>query len=280
MVKTSVNVWIGGLNRNIRLKEIKRSVGFSSLLAGVQKSELASHGILLLDDPVGIVHKQTNAGLLARDAPRQLEAGHEIVPIFSLVASLSGKPRIVELVLSSGLKAIDWVDKFILKPLIYQAYFLGMTEGIVGEMHEQNTLIELRDGVPTQRFWHRDLGGFLLDRHLRRLADKGYESLPSHVHERHLGRDIAVFHLVHEMYLQGSLAHAVALPLRKYFAIPDDNFAELYNTRVSKLQDMILAPLGIRKTRDFVKDLDRYRKRKRPSLVWPWKSQEGALRAW
>lgn len=280
MVKTSINVWIGGLNRNIRLKEIKRSVGFSSLLAGVQRPELAHHGILLLDDPVGIVHKQTNAGLLARDAPWQLEAGHEIVPIFSLVASLAGKPRIVDLVLSSGLSAIDWVDKFILKPLIYQAYFLGMTEGIVGEMHEQNILMELRDGVPTQRFWHRDLGGFLLDRNLRRLANKGYESLPARIHERHLGRDIAVFHLVHRMYLQESLGHAVAHALRKYFAIPEDNFAELYNTRASKLQDVILSAIGIRKTKDFVKDLDRYRKRKKPGLIWPWKNQEAALRAW
>jgi len=69
MVKTSVNVWIGGLNRNLRIAGIRLSVGMSSLFAGIPGSELERQGILLLDDPVGLVHMQTNAGLLARDAP-------------------------------------------------------------------------------------------------------------------------------------------------------------------------------------------------------------------
>src|SRR5215471_4942471 len=71
-VKTSVNVWIGGLNRNVKLKEIKRSVGISSLLAGIPGPNLVRQGILFLDDPVGLLHKQTNAGLLARDLPWNL----------------------------------------------------------------------------------------------------------------------------------------------------------------------------------------------------------------
>ncbi len=280
-VKTSVNVWIGGLNRNVRLKEIKRSVGMSSLLAGIPRADLDQQGILLLDDPVGLVHKQTNAGLLARDLPWKLNAGEEIVPVFSLVASPDGgRPRIVDLVTSSRLEPTAWVDRFIFTPLIYQAYFLGMTEGLVGEMHEQNILMELRDGIPTKRFWHRDLGGFGVDRDLRRLANKGFEGLPAGIDQRHLGQDCAVFHLLLRMYLQESIGYAVGYALRNHFEIPTDDFADLYNVRAGELQNVIFSAVGIRTTRGFEKDLDRYRKRKIQSLTWRWKNLEEALRDW
>jgi hypothetical protein len=280
-VKTSLNVWIGGLNRNVRLNELKRSVGMSSLLAAIPRADLDHQGILLLDDPVGLVHKQTNAGLLARDTPWKLNAGEEIIPIFSLLASPHGRsPRIVDLVTSSRLEPTAWVDKFIFTPLIYQAYFLGMTEGLVGEMHEQNILMELRDGMPTKRFWHRDLGGFLLDRKLRRLADKGFEGLPAGIHERHLGRDVAVFHPVLRMYLQQSMGYAVGQALRNHFEIPVDDFADLYNVRASELQNLIFSADGIRTTKNFEKDLDRYRNRKLRGCSWRWKSMEEALREW
>jgi hypothetical protein len=280
-LKTSVNVWIGGLNRNVRLKEMKRSVGMSSLLAGIPTADLKRQGILLLDDPVGLMHKQTNAGLLARDTPSKLGRGEEIVPLFSLSASAhSGRPRIVDLINSSRLEPLAWVDEFIFTPLIYQAYFLGITEGLVGEMHEQNILMELRDGRPTKRFWHRDLGGFLLDRDLRRLAGKGFERLPAGIHERHLGRDMPVFHLVLRMYLQESTGHAVAHAMRNHFQIPDDDFVEVYNRRASRLQNLILAANNIRTTKNFEKDLERYRKRKRPGRRWRWKSLDEALRDW
>ena len=280
-VKTSVNVWIGGLNRNVKLKGIRLSVGMSSLLAEVPRSELERQGILLIDDPIGLMHKQTNAGLLTRESPWKLDAGEEIVPMFSLVASRnSPRPRIVDLIKASRLGPVAWVDKFIFTPLIYQAYFLGMTEGIVGEMHEQNILMELRDGAPTKRFWHRDLGGFLLDRHLRRLAGKGYAQLPPRIHERHLGKDIPVFHLLLGMYLHGSLGYAVSHALQNHFAVRAEDFAAVYQRRVSTLQHRILSAVGIRTTSNFEKDLDRYRQRKRPGFAWPWKSLKEALRDW
>jgi ferric iron reductase FhuF-like transporter/IucA/IucC family protein len=280
-VKTSLNVSIGGLNRNLRLNGIRLSVGMSSLLGGIPRSELERHGILLIDDPVGLMHKQTNAGLLTRDAPWKLDAGEEIVPMFSLVASRNAKrPRIVDLIKSSRLEPTAWVDRFIFRPLIYQAYFLGMTEGVVSEMHEQNMLMELRDGRPTKRFWYRDLGGFLLDRNLRRLAGKAFDRLPARIYERHLGRDIEVFHLLLRMYLLGSLGYAVSHALRRHFEVPADNFTGIYDRRMSELQDKVLSQVGIRKTSNFEKDLDRYRKRKIRGCTWPWKTMTEALRDW
>jgi len=253
----------------------------SSLFAGIPKGDLERQGILLLDDPVGLVHKQTNAGLLARDAPARLNSGEEIVPLFSLCASQQGgRPRIVDLITSSRLEPTAWVDKFIFRPLIYQAYFLGMTEGIVGEMHEQNILMELRNGKPTRRFWHRDLGGFLLERALRRLAGKGFEGLATGLHDRHLGRDHAAFHKVLRMYLQGSLGHAVSQALRSHFKIPGHDFAALYKTRASELQSLIFSAHGIPITKDYQKDLDRYRKRNTEGCSWRWKSLDQALREW
>ncbi len=280
-VKSSLNVWVGGLNRNVRLKEIRRSVGISSLLAGIPKADLERQGILLLDDATGLVHKRTNAGLLARDTPTNLRPGVEIVPLFSLVASAhNGRPRIVDLIKASRLGPTVWVDEFILRPLIYQAYFLGMTAGLVGEMHEQNTLMELRNGKPTKRFWHRDLGGFVLDRDLRRLAGKGLEGLPAGIVQRHLGRDIAVFHLLLRMYLQESTGHAMAHALQNHFAVPTDDFADLFDVRAGELQSLIFSAAGIRATRDFEKDLDRYRERKTRGAAWRWKSLAEALRDW
>jgi hypothetical protein len=279
--KTSVNVWIGGLNRNVRLNEIKRSVGMSSLIARVPKADLIAQGILLLDDPVGLVHKQTNAGLLARDIPCKLDPEVEIVPVFSLLAAGSnGRPRIVDLIKASRLEPTAWVDRFIFTPLIYQAYFMGMTEGLVGEMHEQNILMELRKGKPTRRFWHRDLGGVVLDRDLRRLANKGLEGLPAGIQQQHLGRDMPVFHMLLRMYLLGSTGYAIGRALRDHLEIPPDDFAQLYNVRASKLQGRIFSANGISPTANFERDLEQYRKRKKPTLTWPWKSLNEALRDW
>jgi len=280
-VKASLNLWIGGGNRNVRLYEIKRSVGISSLLVGIPRADLERQGILLLDDSVGLLHKQTNAGLLARDTPWKLGAGEEIVPVFSLCASTHDRrPRIVELVESSGLKPTAWVDTFVLTPLIYQAYFLGMTEGVVGEMHEQNILMELRNGIPTRRFWHRDLGGFRADNDLRRLINKDLGALPTHIHLTDLGEQRDIFHEWLHSYLQGSLVYAVGHAVRNHFEIPTDHFAGLYNTRASKLQNLIFSSNGIRTTSNFEKDFERYRTRKLPSLTWPWKNLKAALRDW
>ncbi|HET9768596.1 MAG TPA: hypothetical protein VFS60_17250 [Thermoanaerobaculia bacterium] len=277
--KTSLNRWIGGQNRRVKLKEVGRSVGLSSLLAGRQ-ADLKRQGILLLDDPVGLMPKRTNFGLLARDLPWRLGAGEEIVPVFSLLASPRGRnPRIVDLIAASRLGPMAWVDKFILTPLVYQAYFLGMTEGLLAEMHEQNVLMELRDGVPTRRFWHRDLGGFVFDRELRRLADKGLE-LPKGVQQRHLGRGLAVFHPVLRTYLRGSMCYAISEVLRKHFEVPADSLAELYDVRVGEVQKLILSATGMRTTKSYEKDLERYRKRKRPGFTWRWKSLREALRDW
>jgi IucA / IucC family/Ferric iron reductase FhuF-like transporter len=280
-VKSSLNIWVGGGNRNVRLYEIKRSVGISSLFVATPRADLEQQGILLLDDPIGLLHKQTNAGLLARDTPWKLGPGEEIVPVFSLCASRQDRrPRIVELVEASGLEPSAWVDTFVLQPLIYQAYFLGMTEGVVGEMHEQNILMELRDGIPTKRFWHRDLGGFRVDNALRRLANKGLEALPANIHLGDLGEQCNIFHRWLHMYLQGSLVYAVAHALRNHFEIPTDDFLGLYNARASKLQDMIFSLNGLRTSRNFEKDFERYRKRMMPGVTWPWKNLEAALRDW
>lgn len=280
-VKTSLNIWVGGGNRNVRLDEIKRSVGISTLLAVTPRSDFERQGILLLDDSKGLLHKQTNAGLLARDTPRKLGPREEIVPVFSLCASgHAGRPRIVELVESSGLGPTAWVDRFILSPLIYQAYFLGLTEGMVGEMHEQNILIELRNGIPTKRFWHRDLGGFRADNQLRRLANKNLDALPAHIHLQDLGKQCNIFHEWLHCYLQGSLVYAVAHALRNHFEIPNDNFVGAYNARASKLQNLIFSTNGIRATGNVEKDFERYRKRKRPTVTWPWENLEAALRDW
>jgi|SRR5215831_6883612 len=279
--KTSVNVWIGGLNRNVRLLEIRCSVGMSSLLAAIPRTDLHRQGILLLDDAVGLLHRQTNAGVLARDIPSKLEPGEEIVPLFSLLAARGGRrPLIVDLISSSRLKPTAWVDKFIFKPLIYQAFFLGMNEGLVGEMHEQNILMQLHHGKPTKRFWHRDLGGFLLDKDLRRLANKDFAGLPEGIQEQHLGRNLSIFHEVVRMYLQESTGYAVAHALRNHFQIDTEDFADLYNLRVSELQQLVLSAKGIPTTGNFEKDLDRFRKRRTASGAWPWRSLKQALRDW
>jgi hypothetical protein len=68
--------------------------------------------------------------------------------------------------------------------------------------------------------------------------------------------------------------------LRNHFEVPADDFADLYNVRASKLQHLIFSADGIRTTRNFEKDLKRYRKRKLSGCTWRWKSLQEALRDW
>src|SRR5881392_4061711 len=99
-----------------------------------------------------------------------------------------------------------------------------------------------------------------------------FEGLPKGIHQRHLGRDCVVFQRVLRMYLQQSTGHAVGQALRNHFEISSDDFAGLYNLRASKLQNLIFSADGIRTSRNYEKDVERYRKRKIPRLTWPWEN--------
>jgi hypothetical protein len=76
------------------------------------------------------------------------------------------------------------------------------------------------------------------------------------------------------------LEYAIGHALRNYFEIPTDDFADLHNSRASKLQELIFSANGIRTTKNFEKDFGQYRKRNTPGLTWPWKNLEAALRDW
>ncbi len=215
-VKVSLDRVIGRARRNIKRKDIRRQVGFAALVRTLDRDELARRGILFVDEPGGVVPKGMDQGYSLRTLPRA-EAGVDIVPMFSLYARPKGggEPLIVRLIRESGLLPEEFIREYLIEPLLQQATYLGVTEGIVGERHEQNMLIELRDGKPTRRFYYRDYGGFGVDTRLRAAAGKKMDFLPTGVHQKDLHASSLVQNEIN--YVRESNLFALRAAVEPYF---------------------------------------------------------------
>ena len=179
LMKVSLNVRIGAVIRTLEREHIKRSVGISAIFNSMNSEALAARGILFFDESSGVVPKKVNAGYSSRSWPKHVPQDAELIPMMSLYAKPNGEESILErMIRESGRSAKDFLRQNIIDPLLEHSIYLATREGLMGEPHEQNVLLEAINGRPTRRFAYRDFGGYSVFQELRTALGKGYEMLP------------------------------------------------------------------------------------------------------
>lgn len=177
-VKTSLDAKIGETRRILSTSQIERAAASSALVNTFDKKAMEKEGIFWIDEPVGVELKSKQMGYAIRElvAP---SVGAELIPPFSIYsAPPDGHPMVIGMVKKSGLGAKEFAEKFVIGPMTRQFMFLSMTEGFIGEPHEQNLLMEIKNGLPTGRYYYRDLAGFHINADLRAAAGKNMSFLP------------------------------------------------------------------------------------------------------
>jgi hypothetical protein len=220
-VKTTLDSTIGGSLRHLSESQIERASASSALVNSLNAKVLGARGIIFIDEPIGVLLKSTECGYALRTMTAPTGRA-EFVPMFSLYSKPPGsQSMIIDMIEKSGLSAKVFVDKYIMVPLIDHYSYLSWAQGFIGEPHEQNLLMEVRDGLPTQRILYRDLAGFHIRPDIRKASGKDMSFVPSGIKYKSLKSDRADVVDNAIMYLRHSNFFALIQSLNKRF--PDVN---------------------------------------------------------
>jgi hypothetical protein len=174
-LKVSLDTEIGQANRMLERTQIERATATSLVLRGADKEAFAKEGIHFIDEPFSIYLKDFQYGYTWRELPPP-----NTVPMFSLYANgKKGKSMFAKMLEASQEDARSFVRRNIIVPMVHHMFVLASREGMVCEPHEQNTLIEIRDGQLTGNFYYRDLAGCNMNEKMRVLAGKDMKFIPS-----------------------------------------------------------------------------------------------------
>lgn len=222
--KLSLNKEIGGVVRTIPLSEVVRSVGINNVLHAESATLPASFDFI--PEVASMIPKgMPRGGMIIRTIPEEILSGKaKFVPLFSLYATPpeGGPPLLARMIEKSGMDPKEFVRTKIVEPMAAQWFDMVVDRGIQMEPHAQNVLIELgKDGLPTGRFLHRDLGGFTVDfNHRERLGLGTKASLP-YIHdfekEYHLDRAVERLKDV-RVYFSGGFLYNIDQELPKWQA--------------------------------------------------------------
>ncbi len=218
-LKVSLNATIGEVVRNLGKGQIERSFAVSALLGTIPKTSLAAEGIFFLDEPAGFYINEAGlkVGFSTREIP-VVPVGMELMPMFTLYSKPAyGIPPIVRMLRSSGLSPKEFLEKTIIRRMVDHAAFLAFTEGLVGEPHEQNVMIELKDGMPTGNFWYKDLAGFTVNPEYRNRVAKNMEWLPKEISMSSLKIERSDFMGNAKSYLLASNFYALQKAVSPYY---------------------------------------------------------------
>jgi hypothetical protein len=185
--KTSLDVDIGGLRRNIPFKETLRSVGYSEAL-GADPDSLPDDFQFFPEVMAAIPRGMKTGGMVIRSIPEEVRTGRaRVMPLFSLYAAPpdGGDPILARMIRQSGESPEAFVRDRLVRPFARLWFRLVLEQGAMLSPHAQNVLLEVgADGLPTGRFFYRDLGDTAIDlkyrkqigrrnpRRLPRIADR------------------------------------------------------------------------------------------------------------
>ncbi len=173
MLKLSLNVKITNSARNNLRKELRRGVKVCRILESEIGAELRERfpEFEIIRDPAHITvdtygENESGFEVVLRENP--FRGDEDVTPVISLCQDgVSGRrsrlSRIVERLSQEEGRpteevSLDWFRRYLdvsLRPILW----LYFAHGIVPEAHQQNTVLELREGYPG-RFFYRDNQGY------------------------------------------------------------------------------------------------------------------------
>ena len=179
-LKVSLDVEIGSARRMLSKGQIQSAAITSLILKQGNPARFTERGINIIDEPYSVYLKDFPYGFTFRDLP-ELPPGNQLVPLFSLysVKNPMKKSLLSDVVARSFQNPMNTLQTQLIRPLVKHFVFFAMTEGLVSEPHEQNVMVELKDGQLTGRFFYRDLAGFNVSAKYRKSIGKDLSFVPA-----------------------------------------------------------------------------------------------------
>ena len=166
---------LGRLTRQLTQKSVRRSQIIHDLLRKIPEDRLPG-SFAYFPEVLGVTYNEVagDLGNIYREYqifPRTNKKCW-ILPLFSLYSQdvrNPGNELVVEqLIRYSGLDPVSYFEQRIVRPYIYNAFFMAFKYGLLFEPHPQNVLIELDENFQTTRFVYRDLQTVIVDADLRK----------------------------------------------------------------------------------------------------------------
>lgn len=167
---------LGRLTRQLSTKSVRRSQIIHDILHRIPEDELPET-FAYLPESVGVTHEDLagELGNIYREYRVYPRANKKrfLIPLFSLYSQDFRNPGneliIEQLIRYSGLDPVNFFEKKIVKPYIYNAFYMAFRFGLLFEPHPQNVLVELdEDFNNITRFVYRDLQTVIVDADLRK----------------------------------------------------------------------------------------------------------------
>jgi len=147
VIKTSLDLVVGGLHRALREHEIACGLMVNRLLEEIPAAHRKRLRFDWFREEAGLVLAKKRHGWLLRTLPASLRSRRRqttLVPAFSLISNRGDQPPVlVELIRRSGRSAEHFVAQQILLPYVNVLSYLLFAEGISFEAHAQNVLYEV-----------------------------------------------------------------------------------------------------------------------------------------
>ncbi len=160
IVKTSLDAEVGELRRINPLDKGMRAVASTKAFDAGK--------IDFLREPMAVFPPGREFGMIVREVPEGFPAsnGRRLVPGSSIVSSRpDGElPLLVDMIKRSGQPPMEYVRERLIEPLMRQYGEVTFRQGLVGEPHQQNVLLEVgRDGHLSGRVVLRDMDSYKVD---------------------------------------------------------------------------------------------------------------------
>lgn len=166
---------LGRLTRQLTQKSVKRSQIIHDLLRKIPEDRLPG-SFAYFPEVLGVTYNEVagDLGNIYREYQIFPRANKKrwILPLFSLYSQDIRNPGneliVQQLIRYSGMDPVSYFEQKIVRPYIYNAFFMAFKYGLLLEPHPQNVLIELDEDFQATRFVYRDLQTVIVDADLRK----------------------------------------------------------------------------------------------------------------
>jgi len=166
---------LGRLTRQLPQRSVKRSQIIHDIIQKISENKLPKT-FAYFPEALGVTYNEIagDLGNIYREYQIFPKANKKrwVLPLFSLYSQDVRHPGnelvIEQLIRYSGMDPIDFFEQKIVRPYIYNAFFMAFKYGLLLEPHPQNVLIELDEDFHFTRFVYRDLQTVIVDAGLRR----------------------------------------------------------------------------------------------------------------